>query len=166
MRFHCRCAVFCQFYCKPDLVQRQVKKVQRGFQGNNLSLQTQEDVESQTQQCSPLFQYYSSAKNNKHAPGVSIIRRQYAITCGRNVVRSDTQQTHFSLSANGQGSVDKEHTEQVMDNYLDTSFELSTDQLEHKDGHKSWTESHQKNLFCSSCTDEHEPRRPMRDMGC
>jgi len=103
--------------------------------------------------------YYSSAKSNRHAPGVSIIRRQDAITCDRNVVRSDTQQTQFCLSANGQGSVDNEQTEPVMDNYLDTSFELSTDQL-HKDGHKSWTESRQKSLCCSSCTDEHEPTPP------
>ena len=55
---------------------------------------------------------------------------------------------------------DNEHTEQVMDTYFDTNFELSTDQLEHKDGHKFWTESRQKSLCCSSCTDKHESTPP------
>jgi len=53
--------------------------------------------------------YFSSAKNNRHAPGASIIRRKDAITFDRNVVRSDTQQTHFSLSANGQGGGQRTH---------------------------------------------------------
>ena len=99
MCFHCRCAVFCQFNCKPDLVQRHVKRYREAFKETICHCRRKRTLNLRHN--SVHQSYYSSTKNNKHAPGVSVIRRHDAITCDRNVVRSDTQQTHFILSASG-----------------------------------------------------------------